>query len=295
MTSNRQNIMLKRICEKFQNKNYRLNSTFDHKSAHPTPHMPSLPTPPMPSLPTPSTPPPPLPPLSDVSIDRDQKEDFGESLYRLLEGKNILFIDLETTGLPGKPTSNIKCLFEDNLKFNSSRILEIGWYYLTNFRKDFIFDHNDVKQILRKPTDFKHIPHDSFLIHGITYERVSSDGEVISQIMNGEFGECLKGADIVMAYNAVFDVSIVLNELYRIKFDTMYRRLSAQIDANQILCMKKICKEYFGKIARQKDVYHKCFGDYPPDQHRAKGDCIAMVDIFRYIIDNPTGRKVDKL
>jgi len=210
----------------------------------------------------------------------------SDLLYNLLEGKNILFIDLETTGLPGKATPGVGCLFEDNLKFNSSRILEIGWYYLENYKKEFIFDHNDVKQIFRKPLDFKHIPINSILIHGITYSTVISEGKPLSRIMNSEFGNCLGNADFVIAYNAIFDVSIILNELHRIKFHSMYNKLKRMIDLNQILCMKKICKEYFGKIARQIDVYNKCFGEFPSDQHRAKGDCIAMVDIFKFIIQN---------
>jgi DNA polymerase III epsilon subunit-like protein len=210
-----------------------------------------------------------------------------------LEGKNLLFIDLETTGFPGKATINDdkeKYDFKDNAKYNSSRIVQFGWCYYEKFNLDFEPKLEDVKSIIRKPVDFNKIK--THLIHGITYKKAIKDGLLIGKILNGEFGKCVKSCDYILAYNSMFDFSILANEVHRSQFNKMYTKLINIIDNDKVICMLKLsallCKPVnTGKYSRkQRDVYHRCYNEYPENQHDAKGDVYAMIKIFKYMIVN---------
>jgi len=87
-------------------------------------------------------------------------------------GKNILFLDLETSGLV-KTKSNIKPEFKypeySSSEYNETRIISIGYCLINNFNyaKLETYMEKDLCEFLVKPTDFK-ITNDD--IHGITQE-----------------------------------------------------------------------------------------------------------------------------
>lgn len=211
-----------------------------------------------------------------------------------LIGKNILFLDLETTGFPGKtnPREN-KYDFEDNVKYDSSRIVQIGWCYYENFDIDFVADLDDVISIIRKPVDFDKMPYMAYKVHGISYDKAVNEGTLIGKILNGEFGKAMRSCDYIFAYNATFDVSILANEIHRAKFTRMYNGVIDLIENNKIICMLALSNKLLKPInnnlvlsRKQKDIYFKCYGEYPDAQHDARGDVFAMMKILEYMISN---------
>ena len=93
-------------------------------------------------------------------------------LNQILKGKNVLIFDLETTGLYMDNntfgTYKYKC-YEDNSKYNATRILEIGWKYIENYNSH--FDTDDVKSFYRKSKDITKINNTN--IHGITLDCIN--------------------------------------------------------------------------------------------------------------------------
>ncbi len=216
-----------------------------------------------------------------------------------LNGKKILFFDLETSGLPHfKKDSKIPPekqypSYQENQHYNSSRILQIGWVYYDNFK----FKNNkDVNVVLRKPKDFNTIDEESEKIHGISFKKVKSDGIKLSSILNGDFGDAIEECDYIIGYNVFFDVNILLNELHRLGFNSLIDKINSLIELKQILCIGQLSKQYcksddwkqysVHQIPKQKDVYYFCFDKYPEEQHDAKGDVIAMIEILLYVVEN---------
>lgn len=216
-----------------------------------------------------------------------------------LNNKKILFFDLETSGLPNfkkdlsLPPENIYPSYKKNQHYNSSRILQIGWVYYNDFKfKNEII----VNSVFRKPKDFYNIDKESEKIHGINYEKIRNEGIKLSTILNGDFGDAIDDCEYIIGYNVYFDITILLNELYRLEFTDLINKIENLIKLKQILCIGQLSKQYcrtddwkqysIYQIPKQKDVYHFCFDKYPDNQHDAKGDVDAMIDILIYIVEN---------
>lgn len=85
-----------------------------------------------------------------------------------ISNKNVLFFDLETSGLPTECKSGTKPEEEygDYMKneyYDSSRIVQFGWTYVKNFTFDASISVDDVKCELIKPEDFL-IPDDAIKV-----------------------------------------------------------------------------------------------------------------------------------
>lgn len=215
-------------------------------------------------------------------------ESYTENIDKLV-GKNVIFLDLETTGFPQRGDKSMPggyADYKDNISYDSSRILQIGWYYCEDFSKEnFEFSIDDVKSIIRKPFNFKKVPNVVAKKHGITYERALAEGTYIKPILNGEFGACLLNCDCVVAYNAYFDFSILANEIHRTHYENMYNKM-IELRTN-IVCMMDVCKKYIGTLKTQKEAYKCMYLKDPVLQHDAKNDVFTMLEILSYVLKNP--------
>jgi hypothetical protein len=204
----------------------------------------------------------------------------------ILLGKKVLFIDLETTGFPkfGGDMPGGYHDYTENSSYDTSRIIQFGWYYNDKFSLDIKYDN--VKSILRKPWDFKEVPEDAIKVHGLTFDKISAEGTLIKKIFKEEFGKNLLECDYIVGYNAYFDFSVLANEIYRAENIALYAKIMKLKDKN-IICMMEIARTFCGKKQKQTEVYKELFGKYPENQHDAKGDVIAMLKILKYISENP--------
>ncbi len=105
-----------------------------------------------------------------------------------LEGKNVLFFDLETSGIPtgcansSKPERTYPN-YKVNKNYDSSRIVQIGWICIKEFKFDSIIKPDDVKCNLVIPKDFV-ISEDAIRIHKITNEHAKQHGRKIKDVFN---------------------------------------------------------------------------------------------------------------
>lgn len=167
--------------------------------------------------------------------------------FKDLIGKNVLIIDIETTGLPEKKPGSDKISYynyTDNEKYRTSRIVQISWAYLEDF--DNTKDYDDsVKTIIRKPRDFNKIP--THKMHGVTIEKAIAEGTMLSKILNKEgLGTAIMKCDIILGHNILFDLNILLNECHRLKFKNKVEKMSTIMDNKQYFCTsnygKNVCK-----------------------------------------------------
>lgn len=207
-----------------------------------------------------------------------------------LVGKKVLFVDLETTGFPhfkGNMPGGYHD-YKDNSKYSGSRIVQFGWCYYDCFSLDFDVDCDAVKSVLRKPWDFYEINQEVVDVHGITYENIVKNGTLIKKILKGEFGNCVNECDFIVAYNVYFDFSILANEIHRTKNTEMYEKI-IKMKENNVICMMEITKLYLGHRCSQVKAYEKLLGKEPTQQHDAKGDVIAMLEILKHMTSNLGG------
>lgn len=195
-------------------------------------------------------------------------------IYNKIINKRVFIFDLETTGLfDMKNHYKYWC----NSVFDSSRIIEIGYYYTDNFiiglnEKNDIIIHN----YLRKPTDFKNdILEDSIKIHGITYDKLITNGYKFSNILNQDLLEKLNNCDYIISHNTLFDFSILLNELNRFKLKNTINNLLQIKKSGNLLCTCRATG--FKKL---KDVYKNIFNEFPDIQHRAGDDVKTLIEIL---------------
>ncbi|VBB18468.1 UvrD/REP helicase family protein [Yasminevirus sp. GU-2018] len=209
-----------------------------------------------------------------------------------LYNKRVVFIDLETTGIPkiGAQVEGVKMPggygdYTNNSCYDGSRIVQIGWAYYDKFSENFEPDEDDVNVVTRKPYNFT-ITDESFKIHGISQEKALEEGVLIKKILKGDLGEHLKKCDYIVAYNAYFDFSILMNELHRAKNEDLYKKLYAMRNDN-VVCLKQIGLLYTKKIHTQGKLYKVLYGEDAENQHDAKSDVFTMLKILQYIIQNP--------
>ncbi len=208
-----------------------------------------------------------------------------------LSNKNVLIFDLETTGIPiCRPNTGGKNKyypFNENTKYDSSRIISIAWTLIENVTIDKI-NNDNIKYFIRKPLNFK-VCGEEF--HNITHEIALKEGKTFIDILNKEgLKDDLLKTDILIAHNCLFDFNILMNELFRIKSMPLLLKLTEMYDKNDFICTgecsKNICKmpfinstKTFGyKMPKLNELYKFYYNKDYENQHHAKYDLMALVE-----------------
>ena len=198
----------------------------------------------------------------------------------------VLFFDTETNGLP-KDRRAIPQQVD-----SWPRILQIGWT-LVDFQENGTLDVCDARSLIVNPGDLSWNS-ESAAIHGITQERVQSEGISPSQALT-QFKHLMEQSHVLIAHNMAFDKSIIRAEYYRIDpsetFDwwTPYEYCTME-------STKHLCKLPFanGRPGRPSDPYKLpklvelhtylfgCPGEYV--FHDALGDVQCTIACFRELL-----------
>ena len=211
-----------------------------------------------------------------------------------INGKNILVYDVETTGLPARTEGFTTGRdqyhdYRDNSKYDSSRLVQIAWYYKENFNKKNI-NSDEIKTFIRKPKDFSKIENSKF--HGVTYEMAKKDGVKLSKILKEKgLAEAIYNCDYIIAHNALFDVHILLNECHRLKFKKITKKINQLLDNDKIICTgqftRNICKLpirrnpcFKYKMPRLDELYHYYYSQLPKKSHDAGCDVDTLLKIL---------------
>ena len=188
-----------------------------------------------------------------------------------IDGKNILILDLETSGL----ISNISKADEywNNNIFDSCRIIEIGYYHNSNFNKD--TNNIEIHNYVRKPSNFNNISEESVSIHNITLDYALNNGYTFSKILLHNLYDILNCIDIFISHNTKFDFNILLNELYIIKqFKTINRLINIKKNKN-VICTCRV-----SGYKRLPYLYNNIFLKDPIISHRAGDDVKTLIEIL---------------
>lgn len=222
-----------------------------------------------------------------------------ESVKKLLN-KNVLFIDLETTGLVKNaqgfalPPEKKYPSYTENEHYDEARIVQIGYVYYKNFHFENI-NINDIQSVIIKPNKFI-IPQKSINIHKITNEIANSNGLKLFDVFKQKLTSILKECDYIIGYNIFFDINILLNELHRSKFNITIEKINKLIKNQNVLCVAILSKEYmitqygtkyFKKphaMPNQNAVYKKLFNVSINNAHNAQHDIFATIEILNELI-----------
>ena len=230
-------------------------------------------------------------------------------MVELLIGKKVLIFDTETTGLPAKkPGGKFGTRSEYySPKFNSaaydkSRIVSIAWFYTDNFKYNTL-DTTKIKHCIRKPEGFSEIP--TTYIHGISYDDACVNGMSFKDILKNTGLELnLMECDYIVAHNILFDIHILINELYVSGELIIANKMDNMLDNCQCICTgeigRQICKLGFKnsrietaqgvpikcpryKMPKLSEFYYHIFTREIENAHSADGDVKALMDILKVI------------
>jgi DNA polymerase III epsilon subunit-like protein len=207
-----------------------------------------------------------------------------------LIGKKVFVFDLETTGLPQKKRINGQEVYDDykiNKSYDSSRIVSIAWYCDDNFDNKKI-NYDNIKEFIRKPIDFDNIP--TTHIHGISYEHALQEGVDLKDILyNKDLHNNIINSDIIIGHNCLFDINILLNELYRNSFMDTFNHVEQLLLNKHYFCTaetgREICKimnmhTYKYKMPKLSELYYYYFTENPKNSHNASDDVLSTLKIL---------------
>jgi DNA polymerase III epsilon subunit-like protein len=219
----------------------------------------------------------------------------NDSLKKIF-GKRVMLIDLETTGVPQRyrgAATTPENEYPDPMnsaKYTGSRIVSIAWKTIDSL--DILVDIDKVTQKIIKPIGFE-ICERSTGLHGISHKRAVEEGISMQELLRGEFGNQILRCDYFVAYNAFFDLNILLSEMARVRFNKGIERLNIMKHEKKIFCLgmyaRLMCPpdNWIGSFEymtpRQKDVYVKLYGEEPKTEHDACEDIVTMYRIMQKI------------
>jgi len=215
-----------------------------------------------------------------------------------LFGKKVLFIDVETIGLPiqkinkeYKPEERFYH-YSENEKYENSRMIQISYKYYENYNEK-ICDITEIIDYIIRPDGFE-VNGTEF--HTITNEIANENGikinkalrEIIYFLLHDEI-------DFIAGYNIYFDINILMNELYRINKIKTLGKIQKLIDDKKIIDIAQICakmnlveiknkKKY--QISKQSIIYKKLFDKEQQNSHNSKYDVLNLIEITNNLYCN---------
>lgn len=185
----------------------------------------------------------------------------------------IFVFDLETTGLPLK----IRGDYTNNEKYNSSRMLEIGWKVM-----------NETGEILKSENQYiiPEIPSE-FAIHPVaaslnklSVDIIKNKGITLESIAD-KLVQDIKECTMMIAHNAEFDVNILMNECHRRNLQD----LLSTIKGCKVVCSKELFIQKFNggrwKGSSLDDMYYFFFKEKRTNQHNTDTD---TADLCRCVV-----------
>jgi DNA polymerase III epsilon subunit-like protein len=201
------------------------------------------------------------------------------------DNKNLIMVfDTETTGLPvfkKRGTSNFHPP-EDYIKYNKSRLIELG-YYIYNSSFEIVKNHN----MLVIPNGFLI---ENTEIHGITNQYAKEKGLPLIKVLE-EFSNDLAKCDTIVAHNLDFDYNIVLSECHRINIITPNNicvDIIDKIKKIKLVCTMKLAVEKL-KLTKTRikliDLYKIASTEEWKQQHRAEDDARVCGICYKYLVN----------
>lgn len=185
---------------------------------------------------------------------------------------SIIFIDIETTGLPKLEKFNKYYHPSLSKYYDSSRMIELG-YQVFNEEGNLVLEENDI--ILN---DFDIL---NSHIHGITKKEIKNKGILLESSLN-KLLENVKDCSKIIAHNIKFDYNILLSELYRFKNNS---KLINKLESLEKICTMKLGKKILKLKKNPKLVYlyETIFDKKITQTHRALEDTRLCSSCYYHI------------
>jgi len=193
----------------------------------------------------------------------------------------ILVFDIETTGLPKDMKGDIKD------SSNWPHIVQLSWLVYDDAIKSIAAEED----VIIKLSDNKQIPIESTKIHGITNEKMLSDGVSINLILP-IFLKDFKDCQILVAHNIKFDINIIQAELFRnFKINPLqdhnkieYCTMKYGKSITKIWKQSKYYDGLYLKPPRLSELHEKLFAMTPTNLHNSMVDVWACFRCFHHMI-----------
>lgn len=186
----------------------------------------------------------------------------------------LLFVDIETTGLPVSFSSPIKD-FD-----NWPRIISIAWLL-----SDFDGEEIECKEYILKIDDFD-IPVSAMNKHHITKDFANTQGMDRITVLK-EFAIVLSKAKYLLAHNVEFEKKVIHFELMRKKIKSNIHSISRRCTMLDTIEFCKAGKNKWGdyKYPSFKFLYEKLFNEEYYNTHIALDDVIATRNCFFELVN----------
>lgn len=213
--------------------------------------------------------------------------------------KNILVIDVETTGFPLRKIEHDYSKkgyfsYKDNSKYNGSRIVQIGWSFIKNYNNTEKY-LDTISCYIVQPNGFNQIDNSHF--HGVTFNNAKENGLPLKEIIEEKgLGTAIKECDHIIAHNCLFDLIILMNECHRNNMNIELEYLNRILDNDRYICTgeygKSICNIKINprfkmlKMPNLAELYYHYYRKNPVKQHDAINDVKSLLEILYKINNN---------
>ena len=194
----------------------------------------------------------------------------------------ILVFDCETTGLPiEKKDKKLKYTperYHHPIKtkyYDTSRLVELGFASMSKVGDNWIC--TDAKSMIVYPDNFE-IKNSE--IHGIEHQVALESGKPFKDVIK-QLEKELDGVNKILAYNAQFDINVLLSEAYRYGCTEFIEKFNKK----EFICVMELAKKKLkGPYKYQKykleNVYNTLFGTKNVQKHRAGEDVEMCSKVF---------------
>ncbi len=194
-----------------------------------------------------------------------------------------LIIDVETTGLPaGRGGSKGFLPYHNLAAYQGARLVQASWL---------LCKINLGKLEIVETRDFIVRPH-RFVIHSITHEHALSFGTEIKQVLDILQEDLAKDeAEMLIAHNAQFDISILKSEMHRIQHPGLQSFASKPVvctmAATVTLCKLPFASPSYGnsnfKYPKQSELFHWLTGRHMQNAHNSLHDVTNLCVIVEQL------------
>jgi len=207
---------------------------------------------------------------------QNQMKDFNKD--------NILFLHIETTGLPDVPDykdKNKEILsmnkrfdyYTNNKCYDNCRLLRLS--FIANKIKDYI--RADIT--INKNQKYTSVNNE---------QDQDQEPIKIKKILK-KFEKAIDEKEFIIGYNIHFHLNCILNEAHRLKKDNLIEKINNFINQNRIICVYSICKNIDFKEIENLNfitIYNYLFDKKIKNNYNSKENVQTVQKIFLKLINN---------